>query len=193
VETYRIAGAHAPIIRCHAPVIDISMPVELPKFRVLTGWEGEYDEDGTLLMRPEPLKPDDAEWPVFLAIRVLDWRKVLGRDGGPDEPEWNVDLVAVAPGAFDAVQMRNILSNWNMLEDVKHAPEDKAEAIMVGCLVNDGLYAPLVQYYSDDANAAVRLAIAEAAAIDDSSLPLYLGRQVNQIGSTGWEFIQGRL
>lgn len=193
METYKIAGARAPVIRCHAPVLQVSVPSELPKFRVLMGWEGEYDEDGTLLMRPDAINSSGAEWPMFLAIRVMHWRKVLGRDAGPNDPEWNADLVAVAPGAFDAVQMRNILSNWNMLEDVKHAAEEKAESIMVGCLVNDGLFAPLVQYYSDDANAAVKLAIAEAAAIDGSSLPFYLDRQVNQIGSTGWEFIQGRI
>lgn len=65
-------------------------------------------------------------------------------------------------------------------------------SMVIEALVDYGATAPIADFYSDDVNAAV-LAAKQEAILAQSLLSVYMSRQVNAMGSTGWEFIQGTL
>lgn len=157
----------------------------LPEFLTSRGWDGEYDEDGTMLISKFTI---DADFPVYLVITVTNWHEATG---DRDDPEWEVCLKAVSPVAVDDKARTAALEASGIhLEEAKD--EEQRILMLVEALTDYGATAPLADFRSDDANAAV-LAARQEAVLAQSLLGFYMDRQVNAMGSTGWQFIQGTL
>jgi len=147
----------------------------IPTFRTLRGWEGEWDDNGSLLISTFTVP---SKWPVYLAISVSEgWMA-----------SWTVNLAAVAPLAVVPELLDSALDLMGSDLDQLH-PRDRPHA-QTEALISYGVSASLADFHSDCAKAAVRAAILESAQVQNT-LSLYLDVPVNQLKNTGWDFLQG--
>jgi len=159
----------------------------LPEFTTVRGWEGEYDEDGTVLISKFAIKSD---WPVYLVIRVDSWHEATGE---LDDPEWCVSLRAVSPLAAGARVLKSAMECVGTYpEDIQGYEYGQQQFMKVEALSDYGAYAPIAEFNSDDANAAVLAAKSEAL-VAQMMFGFYMDRRVNAMGSTGWDFIKGKV
>lgn len=185
MQTDEVLINDALVLRRGASNKSIENTQNLPEFLTSRGWDGEYDEDGTILISKFII---DADFPVYLVITVTNWHEATGER---DDPEWEVSLKAVSPAAVDDKVRASALESSGMdLEEAKSLEE--RILWLIEALTDYGATAPIADFRSDDANAAV-LAARQEAVLAQSLLGFYMDRKVNAMGSTGWQFIQGTL
>lgn len=149
----------------------------LPPFKTVKGWDGEWDDSGSILVSQDFVKHETVGR-IYFAITV---DKIWVRT-------WNVKLHAVAPTAPDPSVLDAALQLTNV------APEELAErnraAAKVEALVLYGATAVLSDFRSERPRSAVLAAMAESICAT-TGLSLYLDCPANQRGATGWDFLRG--
>lgn len=168
---------------CLTGVIKQASPLGSPDFVLVTGLEGSYD-DGTVFIAADELT-QDTDWPVYLTIDVMDWHDATGED---DLPQWSVTLCAVSPEA-GAKELQAAMAG---MEDVEYSSDIIRLRCEVEALRAYGVKAPLATFWSNDVEAAVGAAMCESHLVS-SMFGFYMDRQINAIGSTGWDWIQGNV
>jgi hypothetical protein len=143
-------------------------------------WEVIY-EDYDLKMQRQ-VGPEQ-----FQFLELLDMEYNCGRDN-EGHPKYNVELsyVDLAQVSDAAYQSAKQSCGWDNMEET---PANKAMVLW-----EYGLKAPLFQQYGNSKNKLLRMAKAQARFLEEGdSLEAALDTQVNMIGSSAREFMQGDL
>ena len=148
------------------------------KFKFLTGDMNWLKYGGKWISQ----KCNNGEFDYWLVLELINMHEATGKE---EQDKYHVSIQAVSPELIDSEKINGLLADYNIEQDKID------DELKVMALSEHGTAAHL--WYSEGNNykQLFKLAHNEAQLID-ILFGLYMDKQENKIGMTGWDFIKGR-